>query len=117
MCLCARTHIHDVSMGADKPAPVNRMNLKRNMVYAEAFVCYFHIHMDARVAGIQNSSCSPRCEQMTVPRRKPASSCTSFIQLIRQEGNNSPEITQHLGKSVTENELPLHRSSLNVSLI
>jgi len=90
---------------------------KRNMAYAEPFVCCFHIHMDARVAGIQSSSCSPRCEQMTLPRRKPASSCTSFIQLIRREGKNSPKITQHLGKSVTENELPLSRSSLNVSLI
>lgn len=71
MCLCARTHIHDASMGTDTSAPVNRMNLKRNMVYAEAFVCYFHIHMDARVAGIQNSSCTLRCEQMMVPEENP----------------------------------------------
>ncbi len=53
------------------PAPVKRMNLKGNMANAEAFVWYFHIHMDARVAGIQSSSCSPGCEQMTVPEENP----------------------------------------------
>lgn len=111
-------HTHTLRLkGAGKPPPVKRMNLKENMANTNAFVCYFHIHMDASVAGIQSSSCSPRCEQMTVPKRKPASSFTPLLQLIRQEGKNLQTITQHLGKSVTKNEPPLSKTNLSMSLI
>lgn len=52
--MCTHTHRHDVSMGTDKSAPVNRMNLKRTLVYAEAFVTsiftWMHVWLEYRTA-------------------------------------------------------------------